>query len=82
TDLNQRILIPGAGNAYEAGYLFQIGFQNVYICDWSPEPLQQFQLNDSILQQVGFIDKRAEELSISDFIHLSKLIEQHGKTHD
>jgi 16S rRNA (adenine1518-N6/adenine1519-N6)-dimethyltransferase len=44
--------------------------------------LQQFQLNDSILQQVGFIDKRAEELSISDFIHLSKLIEQHGKTHD
>lgn len=44
--------------------------------------LQQFQLNDSILQQAGFIDKRAEELSVSDFIYLSKLIEQHGKTHN
>lgn len=44
--------------------------------------LQQFQVNDSILQEAGYIDKRAEELSVSDFIHLSKLIAAHGKNHD
>lgn len=44
--------------------------------------LQQFQVNDTILQEAGFIDKRAEELSVSDFITLSKIIKQHGKNHD
>ncbi|MES2679732.1 MAG: methyltransferase domain-containing protein [Bacteroidota bacterium] len=36
------ILIPGAGNAYEAEYLFNRGFKHVYICDIAPEPLQNF----------------------------------------
>ncbi len=35
-----RILIPGAGNAYEAEYLFNNGFQNVYVLDISPMPLK------------------------------------------
>ncbi len=30
-----KILIPGAGNAYEAEYLHQLGFTNVYVIDWS-----------------------------------------------
>lgn len=30
-----RILIPGAGRAYEAIALFQQGYQKVYICDWA-----------------------------------------------
>ncbi|NNE28149.1 MAG: hypothetical protein HKN16_00840, partial [Saprospiraceae bacterium] len=34
-DLNTRILIPGAGNAYEAEYAFNKGFSNVYVCDWA-----------------------------------------------
>ncbi len=37
-----RILIPGAGNAYEAEYLFQNGFTNVTIVDISELPLAHF----------------------------------------
>ena len=41
-DKNIKILIPGAGNAYEASYLFEQGFEHVYILDISATPLQQF----------------------------------------
>ena len=34
-----QILIPGAGNAYEAEYLFNAGFQNVHVLDLSAYPL-------------------------------------------
>ncbi|MFN8415116.1 MAG: methyltransferase domain-containing protein [Cytophagaceae bacterium] len=34
------ILIPGAGNSYEAEYLFQSGFKNVTVVDISAEPLR------------------------------------------
>lgn len=37
------ILIPGAGNAYEAEYLFKQGFHNVFVMDISEIPLQEFQ---------------------------------------
>ena len=30
-DKNLRILIPGAGNAYEAEYIFKEGFKNVFV---------------------------------------------------
>jgi len=36
TDKNTRILIPGAGNAHEAAYLFEKGFLNTVILDISP----------------------------------------------
>ena len=39
-DKNLKILIPGAGNAYEAEYLFKQGFKNVYVADISEKPLQ------------------------------------------
>lgn len=39
---NLKILIPGAGNAYEAEYLFNKGFKNVFIADISKEPLANF----------------------------------------
>jgi len=35
-----RILIPGAGNGYEAVYLHQQGFTNVFVADLSAIPLQ------------------------------------------
>jgi len=38
-----KILIPGAGNAYEAEYLFRQGFKNVFILDISKAPLEAFQ---------------------------------------
>ena len=34
-----RILIPGAGRAYEAGYLHQLGFGQVFVADITPEAL-------------------------------------------
>jgi thiopurine S-methyltransferase len=34
-----KILIPGAGNAYEAEYLHKNGFQNVFILEFSDEPI-------------------------------------------
>lgn len=39
-DRESRILIPGAGRAYEALYLHQQGFTNVYVCDWASEAFQ------------------------------------------
>jgi len=38
-----KILIPGCGNAYEAEYLFNIGFKNVFLIDLSPTALKQFE---------------------------------------
>ena len=40
TNKDLRILIPGAGNAYEAEYLWQQGFKNVVVLDISDIPLQ------------------------------------------
>lgn len=37
-----RIIIPGCGNAYEAEYLFNNGFKNVFLIDLSPIALEQF----------------------------------------
>ena len=36
------ILIPGAGNAYEAAFLFEQGFQDVTVLDLAKEPLDNF----------------------------------------
>lgn len=37
-----QILIPGAGNAYEAEFLYENGFTNVYVLDISELPLTAF----------------------------------------
>ena len=39
-DKNFKILIPGAGNAYEAEYLFNNGFTNVFVVDLSKTALE------------------------------------------
>ena len=41
-DKNLHILIPGAGNAYEAEYLFKHGFCNTYVVDVSETALNNF----------------------------------------
>ncbi len=43
-DKNLQILIPGAGNSYEAEYLHQQGFSNVYVLDLASEPLENLRL--------------------------------------
>ncbi|MBC7892350.1 MAG: methyltransferase domain-containing protein [Sphingobacteriaceae bacterium] len=39
TDKNLNILIPGAGNGYEAEYLVKMGFTNVTVVDLAPSAL-------------------------------------------
>ena len=41
-DKSLKVLIPGCGNAYEAGYMFEKGFTNVFIIDIAPAPIQNF----------------------------------------
>lgn len=40
TNKDLSILIPGAGNAYEAEYLVNKNFTNVFVCDFAEEPLK------------------------------------------
>ena len=42
-DKTLKILIPGAGNADEAGYLWTQGFQHVFVLDLAAQPLEAFQ---------------------------------------
>lgn len=39
-DKSIKILIPGAGNSYEAEYLFNKGFKNVFVLDFADAPLK------------------------------------------
>jgi len=39
-DKSIRILIPGAGNGYEAEYLWSKGFKNVFVLDIAEQPLE------------------------------------------
>ena len=41
-DKSLKILIPGAGNSYEAEYLHTKGFKNVHILDIAKQPLDAF----------------------------------------
>ncbi len=41
-DKSSKILIPGAGNAYEAQYFYNKGFFNVYIADWAKIACENF----------------------------------------
>tara|TARA_R110002012_G_scaffold312248_1_gene522772 strand:+ start:350920 stop:351501 length:582 start_codon:yes stop_codon:yes gene_type:complete len=41
-DTSLKILIPGAGNSYEAEYLFKNGFKHVFIADLSKTALENF----------------------------------------
>ena len=42
TDKVLKILIPGSGNGYEAEYLFNLGFKNVFIVEWSESAVKNF----------------------------------------
>jgi thiopurine S-methyltransferase len=41
-DKTQKILIPGAGNSFEAEHLWNLGFKNIYIIDIAKQPLDNF----------------------------------------
>lgn len=64
-DKSIKILIPGAGNAYEAEYLFENGFPNVFVMDISKAPLKSFKdrvpsfPEDQLIQE-NFFDHEGE----------------------
>ena len=43
-DRTLKILIPGGGNSYEAEYLHNQGFENVYVVDLAKTPLENLKL--------------------------------------
>lgn len=43
TDKNARILVPGAGAGHEVAYLWEKGFKNTFVSEWSPTAWAQFQ---------------------------------------
>ncbi len=60
-----RILIPGCGNAWEGGHLFENGFRNTYLLDISPTALAGFKKRvpgfpeDHLLQE-NFFDHQGQ----------------------
>jgi len=55
------ILIPGAGNAYEAELLFHLGFKHITVLDFAAEPLQNIKkripdFQDKYLVQQDFFE--------------------------
>jgi len=73
-----RILIPGAGNAYEAEYLWNHGFKNIYVLDISPYPLKKFKnrvsdfpddqlINDNFFTHSGNYDLILEQTFFCSF---------------
>lgn len=67
SDKSASILIPGAGNAYEAEYLFLNGFSNVFVLDISRLALDNFKKR--------FPDFPDNQLLCQDFF-------EHNKTYD
>lgn len=60
-DKTTSILIPGAGNSYEAEYLWKKGFKNTHVLDFAKQPLDNFkervqEFPDDQLLNVDFFD--------------------------
>jgi methyl halide transferase len=64
-DKDLKILIPGAGNSYEAEYLYKQGFKNTFILDFASLPLQNLKKRfpdfpaENLIQQ-NFFDHNAQ----------------------
>lgn len=65
TNKQLSVLIPGAGNSYEAEYLVNEGFENVFVCDFAEEPLK------NLKQRCPKI--KSENLLHTDFFEIKNL---------
>ena len=85
-----KILIPGAGNAYEAEYLFKEGFENVYVMDISEIPLNAFKernpefpeeqlIKENFFEHDGIYDLILEQTFFCSFLPLSETRSNYGK---
>ena len=70
TNKNIKILIPGAGNSYEAEYLWNQGFKNVFVLDFAEYPLQNIKTrlpdfpSDQLLKEDFFLHQSSYDLII------------------
>ena len=89
-----KILIPGAGNSYEAEYLFNKGFKNVYVLDIAKAPLEAFQkrvpsfpskqiIEDDFFEHQGTYDLILEQTFFCSFPPLPETRKQYAiKMHE
>ncbi len=57
-----KILIPGAGNGWEAEALHRMGYNNVWVCDWSSSAMEGFKMRVR--------DFPREHLLVTDYFQL------------
>jgi thiopurine S-methyltransferase len=66
-DKNLKILIPGAGNGYEAIYLYRSGFINVYVLDLARQPLEKIKTEIPEIEDNHLINGDFFDLDLKDF---------------
>jgi SAM-dependent methyltransferase len=71
-DKSLRILIPGAGNSYEANYLWNRGFKNVYVLDFAKQPLDNLKYRIADFPQTQLLNMNFFDLKV----HFDLIIEQ------
>lgn len=88
---NLKILIPGGGNGYEAAYLYEIGFKQVFLLDFAENPLRNFEKKypefpkEHLLYENFFEHKQSYDLIVEQTffcaIHPSQRADYARKTH-
>ncbi len=63
-DKSLRILIPGSGNSYEAEYLHNLGFKNVFVVDLAREPLENLKKRVTNFPKAHLLQKDFFDLDI------------------
>lgn len=66
-DKNLKILIPGAGNGYEAIYLHKSGFTNIYVLDLARQPLEKIKAEIPETEHNSLIQGDFFDLELLDF---------------
>jgi len=64
-DKTLKILIPGAGNSYEAEYLWNLGFENIYVLDFARQPLENLKYRISTFPESQLLNIDFFELNDS-----------------
>lgn len=64
TNKELKILVPGAGNAYEAEYLHKQGFKRVFVVDWAEQAILNL--------QERIVDFPERHLYVMDFFEIEE----------
>ncbi len=67
TNKEIKILIPGAGNSYEAEWLVNNGFENVFVCDYAIQPLLNLQKRCPKIKPQNLLHTNFFELKETNF---------------